>query len=131
MRSVLAFKICPKCGEKCPVRIRKCKGCDSTFAFKVRKKGTKSTRVQDWRELNPGDLIKVSGGPVWVNADGSETSMGYSGAFVVKSLDSNGIVACGTQKTSGFCHIWMGEETISSTGILKRPHKVLRLKQCS
>jgi len=124
----LAFKICPKCGEKCPARIRKCKKCDSVFAFKVKKKAPRSFRLENWKELNPGDLIKVSGGPVWVNSDGSESSMGYSGTFVVKSLDSNGILSCGVQKNSGFCHIWMGEEKLSETGILKRPHKVFRLK---
>jgi len=128
VRFDLAFKICPKCGEKCPARIRRCKGCESSFAFKVKKKGPKSSRVDDWRSLISGDSIKVSGGPVWVNSDGSESSMGYSGTFVVKSLDSNGIIACGIQKNSGFCHIWMGEEIISSTGILKRPHKLFKLK---
>jgi len=127
----LAFKICPKCGEKCPARIRKCKGCDSVFAFKVKKKGPRSSRVDDWRELVSGDSIKVSGGPVWVNAEGIESSIGYSGTFLVKSLDSNGILACGTLKNSGHCHIWMGEEKLSFTGILKRPHKVFKLKQCS
>lgn len=127
----MAFKICPKCGKKCPARIRRCKGCDSSFAFKAKKKEPRSSRVGDWKELASGDLVKVSGGPVWVNADGSESSMGYSGTFVVKSLDSNGIVACGVQKNSGFCHIWMGEEKTSVTGVLKRPHKIFRLKNVS
>jgi len=53
----LAFKICPKCGEKCPARIRKCKKCDSVFAFKVKKKGPRSSRVDDWRELVSGDSV--------------------------------------------------------------------------
>lgn len=127
----MAFKICSKCGEKCPARIRKCNKCKSSFAFKVKKKIPKSCRVDDWRDLVFGDIIKVSGGPVWINSDGSESSMGYSGAFVVKSLDSNGILACGTQKNSGFCHIWMGEEKLSDTGVLKRPHKIFRLKNVS
>lgn len=126
----MAFKICPKCGEKCPARIRKCKGCDSVFAFKAKNRGPRTSRVNDWSSLVSGDQIKVSGGPVWVNPEGVERSMGYSGTFVVKSLDSNGIIACGIQKNSGHCHIWMGEEKISSAGILKRPHKVFKLK-CS
>jgi ribosomal protein L40E len=53
----LVFKICPKCGEKCPARIRKCKGCDSVFAFKVKKKGPRSSRVDDWRVLVSGDEV--------------------------------------------------------------------------
>jgi ribosomal protein L40E len=124
----LAFKICAKCGEKCPARIRKCKKCDSAFAFKVRKKKPRSVQVQDWRDLKSGDLIKVSGGPVWIGGDGNETPMGYSGFYLVKELDSNGILACGTHNSSGFCHIWMQGEKLSDIGILKRPHKISKMK---
>lgn len=131
MRFGLVFKICDKCGEKCPARIKKCKKCDSAFVFKVKRKKPRLSRVQNWGELKSGDLIKVSGGPVWIGSDGDEIPMGYSGVYVVKSLDSNGILACGAQKTSGFCHIWMEEEKLSDMGILKRPHRVFKLKECS
>jgi ribosomal protein L40E len=131
VRFALAFKICDKCGEKCPARIRKCKKCDAVFSFKVKRKKPKLSRIPDWSELKSGDMIKVSGGPVWIGADGNEIPMGYSGVYAVQSLDSNGILACGADRTSGFCHIWMGGEILSDMGILKRPHRVFKLKECS
>jgi hypothetical protein len=123
----MAFKICPNCSEKCPVRIRRCKKCDSVFAFKVKKKKDKSTIVYDWKNLISGDYIKATGGPVWINKDGTELPMGYSGIFCVISLDKNGIIACGKDKTSGFCHIWMTDEIINGFGIHKKPHKIAKL----
>ena len=124
----MAFKICPKCNEKCPARIRRCKKCDSAFAFKVKKnKHGRQTTVSDWKELAPGDYIKVSGGSVWLDKDGTELSMGYSGVFAVIGVDKNGILACGKDKTSGFCHIWMADEIMNSVGLLKRPHKIAKL----
>ena len=123
----MAFKLCPRCGEKCPARIRKCKKCDGTFAFKIKKKKAKTTSVSDWKALATGDRIKVSGGSVYIDKQGNEMSMGYSGVFSVCSVDEKGIVACGKDKTSGFCHIWMVEETVSEMGILKRPHKIRRI----
>jgi hypothetical protein len=124
----MAFKTCPNCGDKCPARIRKCKKCDSIFCFKAKSKKTKATSVSDWNSLLIGDYIKVSGGPVWIGQDGTELPMGYSGIFSVVSLDKNGILACGRDKTSGFCHIWMAEELLNDCGIHKRPHKVARIK---
>jgi ribosomal protein L40E len=124
----MPLKICEKCGEKSGPRARKCKKCDGTFAFKVKSKDkNKQTVVSNWRDLVSGDYIKTSGGPVWINKDGTESPMGYSGIFSVVSLDENGILACGRDKTSGFCHIWMTDEVINSSGIHKRPHKVSKI----
>lgn len=123
----MAHKICANCGEKCPARIRKCKNCNSTFAFKVKKKKPKSQKVENWCELAVGDYIKVSGGPVWMGKDGIDIPMGYTGVFIVKGFDSNGIIACGVQN-SGFCHLWMASEKMSDMGVLKKPHKISRLK---
>jgi ribosomal protein L40E len=125
----MAFKICPNCQEKNPARIRRCKKCDSAFAFKVKKQSKKSgaITVSDWKGLLPGEYIKVSGGSVWLDKDGTELSMGYSGIFTVVGIDKNGILACGKDKTSGFCHIWMGDEVMNPAGILKRPHRVAKI----
>lgn len=125
----MAFKICSNCNEKNPARIRKCKKCDSVFAFKVKSKNKnkKISAVSDWKELVPGDYIKVSGGPVWINQEGAELSMGYSGVFSVISLDKNGILAHGRDKNSGFCHIWMADELINNCGIHKKPHRVAKI----
>ena len=125
----MPLKTCQKCGEKCHPRVRKCKKCESTFAFKVKSKiKTKAKVVSDWKDLVPGDYIKATGGPVWISKDGIELPMGYSGIFTVVSLDKNGILACGKDKTSGFCHIWMADEVVNNCGIHKRPHKIAKLK---
>jgi hypothetical protein len=123
----MAFKICPKCNEKCPARIRRCKKCDTVFAFKIKKNKIKSKTIENWRDLVVGDYIKVSGGPIWIGKDGLELPMGYSGIYAVVGLDKNGILACGKDKTGGFCHIWMEEEKSNDFGILKKPHKVSKI----
>lgn len=123
----MPLKTCTKCGEKCPPRIRRCKKCDAVFAFKVKKEKKKQMVVSDWKDLVSGDYIKTSGGPVFISQDGTELPMGYSGVFCVISLDKNGILACGKDKTSGFCHIWMAEEMVNNCGIHKRPHRIAKL----
>lgn len=125
----MAFKVCPKCSEKCPARIRRCKKCNSVFSFKVKSKNKikKTAYTSDWKNLSVGDYIKVAGGPVWIDQNGTELPMGYSGIFSVIDLDKNGILACGKYKNSGFCHIWMAEEIVNNCGIHKRPHKIAKL----
>lgn len=125
----MPLKTCLNCGEKCAPRIRKCKKCDYTFAFKVKKKSPPVQKVSDWKSLEVGDHIRVSGGPVWLLSDSTEKPMGYSGIFEVMKLDHNGIVARGVGGDSGYCHIWMGEEVVSSTGMVKRPHRISKLKK--
>lgn len=127
----MPFKTCENCREQCAPRLRRCKKCDSPFAFKVKKKIGRISKVKDWQSLQPGDQIKVSGGPVWISKDTTEMSMGYSGTYSVVELDKNGILARGLDKFSGYCHIWMGEEKVNEIGILKRPHRVSKLKRAS
>ena len=64
---------------------------------------------------------------IHIDKQGNETSMGYSGVFSVCGVDEKGILACGKDKTSGFCHIWMLQESESEMGIIKRPHKVRKI----
>jgi ribosomal protein L40E len=125
----MVFKICSSCNEKNPGRVRRCKKCDNIFAFKVKKKNNKDKKekVSDWRELQKGDLIRVKGGPVFLDKGKSEIPMGYSGTFSVVNIDDNGIVAHGRDKYCGYCHIWMGKEKVSASGILKKPHKIYKL----
>lgn len=124
------FKVCQKCSEKNPPRCRRCKKCDSPFAFKVKKKDSKKIKI-NWRELQKGDVIKVAGGgPFFKKKDSAEElSMGYSGIFTVHSIDENGIQAFGNDKFSGYCHIWMNGEKESYIGISKRPHYVFKIEK--
>jgi ribosomal protein L40E len=123
----MAFKVCSSCNEKNPVRVRKCKKCDSAFAFKVKRKKEKKEKISDWKELKQGDYIKVIGGPVFLDKQKNEIPMGYTGTFSVMSLDKNGIIAHGIDKSCGFCHIWMGKAGMNSCGLLKKPHKIYKI----
>lgn len=125
----MAVKTCEGCGEKNPARIRKCKKCDATFAFKIKRKDiAKKEKISDWKELQKGDYIKVKGGPVFLDKEKNEIPMGYTGTFSVLSLDKNGIIAHGKDKSCGFCHIWMGKEQVSYSGVIKKPHKIYKIK---
>lgn len=125
----MPLKICPNCGEKCGPRSRRCKKCNSSFAFKVKKKTSAvASKMENWQALQPGDQIRVSGGPIWMGKDSIETPMGYNGTYSVIELDKNGILARGMDRFSGFCHIWMAEEKVSDVGIVKRPHRIFKLR---
>jgi hypothetical protein len=55
--------------------------------------------------------------------------MGYRGRFVVEGVDENGIRAYGLDKSSGFCHIYMGRDFQNKeTGVWKTKHKLMKLK---
>ena len=129
----MSSKICENCKEKNPARCRRCKKCDSPFAFKVKKKDAKDSKKLkiDWKDLQKGDMIKVSGGPSFIKKGTlEEIPMGYNGLFSVHSVDENGIQAFGRDKFSGFCHIWMnGEEENKKIGINKKPHSVYKIEK--
>lgn len=115
-------KECPNCKNKAHPRVKLCK-CGYKFIFKNKKNKYKSVK---WQELNEGDIIKVSGGPFWVNSKGSKVLMGYKGKYRVASLDQNGILAYGLDR-GGFCHIWMKEKVATNDGIVKIPHKIKKI----
>lgn len=124
-------KICPNCNTGNGPRAYVCKSCDQPFAFKAKSKEQKNTKIiqnVNWRELQPGDKIKVGGGPYYVSR-GNFIPMGYRGKFIVQSLDKNGIIARGVDKHSGFCHIYMGRDVQNKeTKVWKVKHKLVKLK---
>ena len=92
-----------------------CSECQHPFMFAVQSKEKKNTRMIrkfDWRELEKGDKIKVTGGCYYISEDGEYIPMGCRGRFTVPSTDTNGIIAYGA-KQGGFCHIWMGRDSVS------------------
>lgn len=122
-------KMCGECGTGNGPRAKRCKQCGGAFAFKAKKKDARDTKVikVNWKELSKGDTIKVRGGP-YFEKNGEITPMGYSGKFVVDSLDDKGIRAFGVDGRSGFCHIYMGRDDRNhETGIWKVRHKLKRL----
>lgn len=124
-------KFCVKCNEGNGPRAFVCKKCNSPFSFKAKtreQKNTKIIRDFNWRELEKGDKIKVSGGPYFVSG-GEFIPMGYRGKFIVESVDKQGIRAWGIDRQSGFAHIYMGRDFQNKeTGVWKVKHKILKLK---
>lgn len=119
-------KICENCkGENHP-RVKVCK-CGNKFIFKVKSKNKQKFKKINWVELLPGDKIKVKGGPYWISPSGKKISMGYKGNYSVVCLDTNGIMAYGIGKNSGFCHIWMNGKSKNESGVIKIPHKIKKI----
>lgn len=125
-------KTCSKCSTANGPRAFVCKNCGQQFSFKAKSIEQKTTRlVKDfnWKDLQKGDKIKVSGGPYFV-FHGEFIPMGYRGKFVVDSVDAQGIRAWGLDKQSGFAHIYMGKDIQNrDTGIWKVKHKILKIKK--
>lgn len=125
-------KTCHACNAANGPRAFVCKKCNQPFAFKAKSKEQKNTKIihnVNWRELQPGDRIKVAGGPYFFS-NGNCIPMGYKGKFVVESLDKNGIIARGVDKHSGYCHIYMGRDVQNKeTLVWKVKHKLVKLKQ--
>jgi DNA-directed RNA polymerase subunit RPC12/RpoP len=124
-------KTCENCGTATGPRAFVCKNCNHQFVFKPQSKEAKNTKLIakfNWRELQKGDRIKVSGGPYFL-FKGEFIPMGYRGRFVVEKVDEKGICAWGLDKHTGFAHIYMGKDYQNKvTNIWKTKHKVLRLK---
>ena len=122
-------KTCDNCGTLTGPRAYMCPNCNTPFSFKVQsreKKNTKLIRNFNWRELEPGDKIKSTGGPYYVK--GSDfIPMGYRGKYTVVNIDQEGIVAYSSK--GGYCHIYMGpDKQCPETKIWKTKHKLIKLK---
>lgn len=125
-------KTCSKCGTSNGPRAFVCKNCNAQFTFKAKSREQRTTKFIknfDWRTLEKGDKIKVSGGPYFFT-NGEMIHMGYRGKFIVESIDAQGIRAWGIEKQSGFAHIYMGRDTQNrETGVWKVKHKILKIKK--
>jgi len=125
-------KICNKCGNINGPRAFVCKHCNAHFSFKAKSKEQRNTRLVkniNWKELNKGDVIKVTGGPYFFH-NGEPVSMGYRGKFIVEKIDEKGIHAWGIGKNTGFAHIYMGRDMQDAvTGVWKVKHKIMKIKK--
>ena len=125
-------KTCSNCGTLTGPRAYMCKNCNTPFTVKPtsrEKKNTKIIRDFNWKDLQKGDKIKVTGGPYFVS-HGDFIPMGYRGKFIVEDIDDTGIKAWGLDKNTGFAHIYMGRDWQNPiTGVWKTKHKLLKLKQ--
>lgn len=140
-------KTCKGCGVENGPRAFVCKGCGQAFTFKhmdeaepassgvtTTHKLTKISKLVDWRSLVRGDRIKVvaGSGPYWPSKEreGEKIPMGYHGKFTVAYLDANGIHAHGNKKEGSLahCYIWMGPKVETPSGLVRKAHKVIKLK---
>ena len=123
-------KTCENCGTLTGPRAYMCPSCQTPFVFAAQSKERKTTRIIrnfDWRELQPGEKIKATGGPYYVKG-GEFIPMGYRGKFSVVSLDKNGIVAYSAK--GGYCHIYMGPDIqCPETKLWKTKHRLVKLKK--
>ena len=126
-------KICDNCGLAVGVRTRQCPECGHKFSFAVKSKESKRHKIIrnfNWKELQPGDIIKVSGGPYYLLSNMERSSMGERGKYRVIGLDKNGILAWSVGKNGGFCHIYMGkDDQCRDTLVYRKKHKISKLKQ--
>jgi hypothetical protein len=143
----MAYKVCSHCQARVGVRTLKC-SCGQAFHSVVKKpdvvkylaplshevSGKRKRRFEtvDWRDLKPGDRIRIIGGsgPYYQADDGSKKTMTERGTYRVVSLDKLGINAIGMGKIAGHHHLYMGPHIKSPLfpGLYRRKHKFKRLR---
>ena len=135
-------KKCPECNTANHARSSNCKECD--YEFYVRKNVKQELLAANWRDLKPGDVIKVisGSGPYYLSKDkpGEKIMMGQKGKFEVAEIHDGGPKCCGIfahqlYGRSGRSHyrewIYMGESYYNDAYSLnKEPHRIKVLKSC-
>lgn len=128
-------KTCKNCSTKNGVRSHFCSNCKAEFPIKNKhgiaiKKINK--KIDDWKDLKEGDCIRVlNGSGPYYNCGEEKNYVGHSGKFIVKSVDSKGIIAFGCSKNNhGFAHIYMADAEQSPVvpNLIRSPHKIIRSK---
>lgn len=118
---------CSKCGEHNHGKRLRCKACNNPMMKIDRVAKHSRGKPCELKELKNGDLISVSGGPVWITQAGEEIGLGEYGKFKVNKVVDNGIYATELEdRVPTF--IYTGHEYQSKSGTLMKPHKVLKYK---
>lgn len=134
-------KLCKNCNNVVGARSLICKHCNTPFVIKNtedvdskpkrrrRKRFKKYSRVENWKELQVGDRIKVVGrsGSYYIGEDGDKQYMTEAGIYTIQSHDDNGLVVYAAK--GGFGYIYMGQEVKSSMipNMYRSPHKILKV----
>ena len=135
-------KKCPECNTANHARSSNCKECD--YEFYVRKNRKQELLAINWRDLKPGDVIKVisGSGPYYLSKDkpGEKIMMGQKGKFEVIEVRNGGPKCCGINahqlygrsgKSNYREWIYMGESYYKEdVSIHKEPHRIKVLKSC-
>ena len=134
-------KKCPECNAVNHARSSNCKDCD--YMFYVRKRDREIQLAKDWRDLKPGDVIKVvtGSGPYWLskNKPGEKIMLGQKGKFEVVEIYDNGPKSCGIfgrqlyargSKSNVREFIYMGEPHYDEElNNYNEPHRIKVLKK--
>ena len=94
-----------------------------------RSRRARTKKIDDWRELRPGQKIKVTGrsGPYYQPRGIRENRyMGRGGVFVVKFIDQRGIGCTSTGLLGSFHYLYMGRKRRwkELPTIWQAPHKI-------
>lgn len=129
-------KQCPKCNLLYGARTKECT-CGHIFYVsnsdvKSKTKKPKWSKIKNWREIEPGETIKiVKSGPYYVK-DERRIRFGYYGKFTVHSITSTGLHCFGNKKEgeASHCFIRMTKPTDTSLfpGVVFKPYKCYRLQ---
>ena len=100
-------KVCPQCDAVTGVRAYNCKACNYPFPMKKPRKGRRKVRVDNFKDLQKGDKIKVVGssGPYYTDDSGMRHYLVDRGKYTVLKTDSKGVIAIGEH---GFSYLYMG-----------------------
>ena len=134
-------KNCPSCNTPTHARTSTCKKCQHVFY--VKKSVQAVLLAKNWRDLKPGDVIKVisGSGPYYLSKDnpGEKIMMGQKGKFEVIEVHNGGPKCCGINAhqlygRSGKSRyrewIYMGESYYKEdVNIHKEPHRIKVLKK--
>ena len=135
-------KACPECNHINHARSSNCKSCDYTFY--VRKKVREVELAKNWRDLKPGDIIKVitGSGPYWLSKDkpGEKIMLGQKGKFEVVEIYDSGPTSCGImgrqlytrgRKANVREFIYMGEPHYNEELCNhNEPHRIKVIQKC-
>ena len=131
-------KLCNKCGEANGPRSFKCKSCNHPFKMNVNKKIkiTKTKRfkrpkkrvINNWTELERGDIIRVVGGsgPYYKDENSEKHYLTNRGLYTVLKSEQNGIHVR-SDKGGDFQFLYMGPTKKSDlcTNLYRAAHKLV------
>ena len=125
-------KLCTNCDCINGVRAYECKECGSPFKMKKARRGPRKKLVENFKELNRGDTIRVVGGSgcYYIDKQGDKHYFTDRGKYIVQNTDDKGIQAVGSH---GYTYIYMGKKRRSKLldNMFNAPHKVLLLRDVS
>lgn len=127
-------KLCKNCNNINGARAHVCKHCDQEFVSNnkkptqaKKKKLKKYEEINNWKDLQKGDKIKVIGrsGNYYVSEDGDKQYLTDAGIYTVQDKDELGLRVY----DGGYGYIYMGPETRSNTipNMYRSPHKIVKV----